>query len=205
MLLALCHRCWTWIEPKHERCVECGHVLDLQQPDPELSELKTLLGAPLVVLGEVSIKRPRLPAAGTLTAMEQGFLFLPDLRQLPTGGYTALESGSREAAGVARGSFWSLFTRKMQAAASTEAVVAVRPLLTEDSAAERFLDSPGALFIPRDAILRIILRGTMFRVERKPGKTVAWRIESPPAVLREHLHRLLDHPGWRAVTVAGVG
>lgn len=205
MLLALCHRCWTWIEPKHERCVECGDTLDLHQPDPDLAELKSRFGSPLGMLGEVSLKRPRLPSFGVLAALENGLLFLPDLRQLPSGGYTAIEGGNSPAAGSARISFWSLFTRRTLAEMSTEASSVIRPSLTADTAAERFLDSPGALFIPRETIIRIVQRGTMFRVERKPGKTVAWRIESPSLVVRDNVRKLLDHPGWKSVPVAAAG
>ena len=45
----------------------------------------------------------------------------------------------------------------------------------------------------------------MFRVERKPGRTVAWRLESPPAIVRDNVRKLLEHPDWRAVVVAGAG
>lgn len=205
MLLALCHRCWTWIEPKHDRCVECGSTLDLHQPDPDVAELKSLFGAALGVAGEVSLKRPRLPSFGALTVFENGLLFLPDLRQLPTGGYTAVEGGQGQTTGPSRTGFWSLFSRRTQSATSSDVISIVRPPLTEESAAGRFLDSPGALFIPREGIVRIIQRGTMFRVERKPGRTVAWRIESPAADFRVNLRHFLDHPCWRAVPLAAAG
>lgn len=205
MLLALCHRCWTWIEPKHDRCVECGLTLDLHQPDPDLPALKSLFGSPLTVLGEVSLKRPRLPSFGVLAALENGLLFLPDLRQLPSGGYAAIEHGKNSWTGPARSGFWSLFARRTATVASSETVAAVRPPLTSDTAVERFLDSPGALFISRASIVRVIHRGTMFRVERKPGKTVAFRVESSPQAVRDHLRNVLDHAAWKGVAAAVAG
>lgn len=205
MLLALCHRCWTWIEPKHDRCVECGNALDLHQPDPGQAELTSLFGLPLTVLGEVSLKRPRLPSFGVLAALENGLLFLPDLRQLPSGGYMSIEHGKTSLTGPARVGFWSLFARRTATISSSETVAAVRPPLTSDAAVERFLDSPGALFISRPSIVRVIQRGAMFRVERKPGKTVAFRIESSPLAVRDHLRKVLDHPAWKGVAAAVAG
>ena len=140
-----------------------------------------------------------------LTAFKNGLLFLPDLRQLPSGGYTAIDDANGQLTGSQRAGFWNLFTRRTQPAVSTGIDSVVRPPITAESAAERFLDSPGALFVQRETILRIIQRGRMFRVERKPGRTVAWRLESPPAIVRDNVRKLLEHPDWRAVVVAGAG
>ena len=190
MLLALCHRCWTWIEPKHERCVECGYTLDLHQPDPDPVTLQSLFGHPLGTLGEVSLRRSRLPAFGVLSAWDHGLLFLPDLRQLPSGGYAAIEGGNSQTSGSSRPGFWNLFARRTQIVPIAEACSVVRPELTIEQAVERFFDSPGALFVSRASLVRIIQRGTMLRVERQPGKTAVWQIESPFHVFQDNLARL---------------
>jgi hypothetical protein len=197
MLLALCHRCWTWMEPKQERCVECGGAVNLREPDPDPSELKTLFGESLCVIGEVSLKRPKLPSFGVLSAFDHGLLFLPDLRQLPSGGFVAIEHADRPGS---QPGFWSLFTRRTHAA-GTGVVPVVRPKLASEEAVDRFLDSPGALFIPRGAIVRILQRGSLLRVERKPGRTVAWRLESPLAAVQQQFRAVKDQPTWAKVAM----
>ena len=176
MLLALCHRCWTWMEPKHERCVECGGGINLHDPDPPPEDIRKLFGVAAGILGEASLKRPRLPSFGTLSSFENGLLFLPDLRELPTGGLAAVEGNHGRGAGSSPIGFWSLFSRRTapEKASTPEA----RPPLTEDESVTRFVESPGALFVHRESIHRIVHRGTLLRVERKPGRTVAFRVES---------------------------
>jgi hypothetical protein len=204
MLLALCHRCWTWMEPKHERCVECGGVIQLQEPDPSPDEIRALMGPSLGVLGEVSLKRPRLPSFGTLSAHDNGLLFLPDLRELPTGAVAAIEEPNGRRTPRLRSSFWNLFSRK-SAATAIETAPAVRPALSESAAAERFLDSPGAMFVRRETIIRLIQRGALLRVERKPGRTVGFRIESSPIIVADHVRRLGAHSAWSGVAVTALG
>jgi hypothetical protein len=200
MLLALCHRCWTWMEPKHERCVECGAAFSVRQPDPDAAALRTLFGESLVVLGEASIKRPRLPSFGVLSAFEHGLLFLPDVRELPSGGIVAVEPDT-SAVGSHHSGFWNLFSRRTPSALGTLPVV--RPKLSTESAVNRFLDSPGALFVSRETIVRISQRGVVFRIERKPGRTVVWRLESPLAVVQEALLRWKAHPEWSQISHSG--
>lgn len=203
MLVTLCQHCWSWMEPRHERCVECGETLDLLQPDPVPSELKALLGSVLATLGEVSLKRPRLPSSGVLTAFENGLFFLPDLRQLPSGGIVAVEFEPRPTAGNARPGIWNLFSRRSTPTISSEPKIFSRSLMTAETAATRFLESPGALFIARKTIVRIVQRESMLRIERKPGKTLTWKIESPSTITWNMMRKLQRDTAWRSVSVAG--
>jgi|GEM_PF-799695 len=201
MLLAMCHRCWTWMEPKHERCVECGQSVNLQEPDPDDSALGELFGDALLVIAEVTLSRPKLPTSGLLAAYAGGLLFLPDVRTLPTGGLVAAPSVS--AAGKLRNGFWSLFAQR-PATKSEEAAVTERPLLSTAVAATSFLETPGALFVRRESIRRLQLRGDVFRVERHPGRTLAFRVEAPLPDLVDQLQRLKATTGWSGVNVIGV-
>lgn len=185
------------MEPKHERCAECGGTVNLREPDPDPTELKTLFGESLHVIGEVTLKRPKLPSFGVLSAFDNGLLFLPDLRQLPSGGFAAIEHADRPASQTG---FWSLFSRRTQSS-GMGVVPVVRPKLAADAAVDRFFESPGALFIPRDAIQRILQRGSLLRVERKPGRTVAWRLESPLAAVQQQFRAVEDHPTWTKVAI----
>jgi hypothetical protein len=184
------------MEPKHERCTECGGGLNLHEPDPDPETLRNVFGAEIGLLCEASLKRPRLPSFGTLSSFEHGLLFLPDLRELPTGGLAAVE-GHRPKSGSASIPFWNLFARRT----APEQITALepRPPITAGEAASRFLDTPGALFIPQDSILRMVHRGTLLRIERKPGRTVAFRIENAAAVIRDGFLELHSRPGWKRI------
>lgn len=189
------------MEPKHERCVECGGVFNQADLDPDPAELQALIGGGLCVISEVSLKRPRLPGYGVLSAHAGGLLFLPDLRELPTGGLVAVEPAARLTAGGVRAGFWNLFSRRMQTVAESPAAI-VRPQLTAAAAAEQLLNRPGAVFIPRNAIVRVQQRGALLRVERKPGRTVAWRLESPLPCVQQQLRQLFGQPGWTGVVLS---
>ena len=197
MLLALCHRCWTWIEPKHDRCVECGSPVELEDPDPASDELQSVFGTPLFVLGEVSLNRAKLPSFGPLSAYTDGLLFLTDLRTLPRGGIVAADHAPRNLHGLP--GFWNRLVRRQGVSpGNTERV---RPCLPAATAVTSFFNSPGAMFIPRAAIVRIQHRGSLLRVERKPGRTVAWHIESSPSEMRDGLLRLKADPAWCRVAM----
>jgi hypothetical protein len=189
------------MEPKHERCVECGGVFSQMDLDPDPRELQSLVGIGLGVISDVSLKRPRLPGHGALWAHEGGLLFLPDLRELPTGGLVAVEPAAPPTAGGIRPGFWHLFSRRGPTVVDSP-VTLVRPQLSADDAVERLLNSPGALFIPRNAIMRMQHRGTVLRVERKPGRTIVCRLESPPSSVHLELRRLFTQPGWASVVVS---
>jgi hypothetical protein len=194
MLLALCHRCWTWMEPKQDRCVECGQPVNLHEPDPDAAALRMLIGDPLLVIAEVTISRPKLPAGGVLSAYSEGLLFLPDVRILPSGGIVAVFPGEPTSTAPLSG-FWNLFSRRTRTVGD-DRTPADRALLATASAAERFLDSPGAMLIRRETISRIQQRGRVLRVERKPGRTAAFRIESPLPSVVENLNSLRQATGW---------
>ncbi len=200
MLLALCHHCWAWIEPKHDRCVECGHTVNLREADPDAAALQALFGPALMVLGEMTINRPKLPAVGCLTAFTHGLLFLPDLRVLPSGGIVPLNAVEE---GPSRGKLWKFFSRHHTSGNSQ--TMEDRPLLPVETAVERFFDSPGALFVRRDTIQRIQQRATTLRIERKPGRTVAFRIESGWPHTAENLRHLITLPAWSKVPTLGIG
>lgn len=197
MLLALCHRCWSWMEPKQDRCVECGQTVNLHEADPDAAALAALIGAPLLVVAEVTISRPKLPAGGVLAAYAEGLLFLPDVRTLPTGGIAAITPGEPASATSLAG-FWNLFAKRVRPA-GVEHTQLDRPLLSTEAVVERFFDSPGALFICRKTIARIQQRGTVLRVERKPGRTAAFRLDSPLPHAVENLARLKQSPGWSGI------
>ena len=174
------------MEPKHERCVECGCPVDLQEPDPDPTEFQELLSQPIGMIAEVSLKRAELPSSGTLTAFENGLVFLPDLRQLPSGGLTAVDAAEGTASEACRPGFWTLLMRRTTDAVA-EGPEVPRPALTLESASERFLDSPGGLFIRREAIVHVLQRGNLLRVERKPGRTVVFRTHSRIAAVKATL------------------
>jgi hypothetical protein len=199
MLVTLCHRCWTWIEPKHERCVECGCPIDLHEPDPSEEHLRDIFAAPICGIAEVTLQRhANLPSLGMLTAFDNGLLFLPDLRQLPSGGMSAVEPATTLSRETTLPGFWNLLIRR-----TTDSIIdapaGVRPELSLDSAVERFLDSPGALFIRREAVLRVFQRGTMLRIERKPGRTAVFRINSQLSQLKDVVARWRSSPFWQSV------
>lgn len=199
MLVTLCHRCWTWIEPKHERCVECGCPIDLHEPDPNSEQLRDLFAAPICGIAEVSLQRnAHLPSVGTLSAFDNGLLFLPDLRQLPSGGLSAVEPATSISREATRPGFWNLLIRRTSDSV-IDAPAGVRPELSLDCAVERFLDNPGALFIRREAVLRVFQRGTMLRIERKPGRTAVFRINSPLNLFRDMIARWRSSPPWQSV------
>jgi hypothetical protein len=70
------------------------------------------------------------------------------------------------------------------------------------AAVERFFDSPGALFLQRDTVIRMTARGSLLRIERKPGRTVACRWEAPSATMRDALQKMKSDAAWARVPMA---
>ncbi len=188
------------MEPKHERCVECGCPVDLHEPDPEAAELEELFARPIGIITEATLKRAQLPSSGTLTAFENGVLFLPDLRKLPSGGLSAVEPAAGTLSETSRPGFWTLLMRR-NAGSTEEPLEIVRPEITPEAASERFLDSPGGLFIRREAMMHVLYRGNLLRIERKPGRTVVFRIRSPANIVKAGLLKWKASENWQSLRI----
>jgi hypothetical protein len=186
------------MEPKHERCVECGCPVDLHEPDPEAAQLEELFARPIAMIAEATVKRTQLPSSGTLTAFENGLLFLPDVRQLPSGGISAVEPVAGPSSETSQPGFWTLLMRRNSDSLAQPSEI-VRPEITLEAASERFLDSPGGLFIRREAIVHAHYRGNMLRIERKPGRTVVFRINSPAQTVKAGLLKCKSSGNWQSL------
>ncbi len=202
MRLVICHSCWTWMTPTGTSCSECHHFVDVTQPDPSNARLQEVFGRFVSRVATVRVERRELPATGSLVGTTQGLLFVPFLETLPDGGIHAPydERG--------RGSVWSLWRFWQQPQLPGRRFAAGSQVLTdapEPDLVQAFLDSPGALFVARDQLLRLHLRGRCWSLARAQGPVLRITFLSPDEEWKPAWRQLSAvTPEWRALAAIPV-
>jgi hypothetical protein len=197
----LCHNCWSWVPHDTDQCPDCHRSIDLSEPDPSPVELEELFGPVSCRLGPVRCDRRKLPAVGDFFGMAGGLLFLPKLTALPNGAWQAEEEPPDRFWQLSR--WWSLWGGRASTVSVrrewTSAVVAESPPLVE-----QFLNAPGAVFVPRDQLIRAALRGRVWTISRTLGRTLRFTALGSADEARQAWRNLLSRdPAWRQMTSVG--
>lgn len=195
-LIVVCPHCLTWIEPQSECCPECAGAVDVDAPDPLESELSTQFGELLGGLGLVRLDRRGWPSIGRFVATTEGLMFIPDIFFRPNGAISLREKVSDEneswSERISQSSWWPWR--------------AVVPVTDEPSQAEaefaamsitaQMLSSPGALFVARRSIKRIVPNWNRVRIDRSPSRSVSVTPVGRGASASRLYRRLRELPGW---------
>lgn len=197
-LIVLCPHCLTWIEIHAHACTECGGGVDIDDRDLDPEIVEQRLGEWLVDLGCVRLLRRGWPNVGGLLASTEGLLFVPQFIVRPSGALVAISEGATDGPDRLRNliPWWSLpvWRRTTTEIEPTEAVAIPRQPLRD-----LLYDSPGAFFIRRDSIRRVLARWGRVQIERSPARMVSLTSASAGSNLRESLRRLMDHAPWRSL------
>lgn len=192
MRLVICHSCWNWVTPSGNTCPECHQVLDITRPDPTPAELAAIFGESIARLATVRLERRKLPSWGSLVGTTTGLLFVPFLQARADGGLAAPNGGPR---GWQNWTLWNFWRKPAFPAGRVLAELGHASLQASagPDVVELFLDSPGSLFIPREQLLRLHVRGQRWSVARSRGSITQMQVLSPPDEWR---------PAWRQLTAA---
>jgi hypothetical protein len=203
-LIVVCPHCLTWIETHAETCTECGRPVSVDDRDPSVEDLTERLGVSLADIGPMKLLRRGWPECGRLLATTEGLLFVPRFVVQPNGALQAAtdDGGSGTARVPQLFHWWSEPARRTPA----EEAVAGEPPTAELSTVpvlNLLFDSPGAFFIRRESIHRIIVRWSRAEIERRPSRTVSLAQASSGPNPRDALRSLNVFSPWQGI-VAGL-
>lgn len=158
-------------------CSECGADIDLDRPDPAISDLAEMLGRPLAVLCPVRIERQELPSSGCLVGTSEGVLFLPRMQKRINGALEPVTSQRTSSwwpfhGDVTSPGFFHWLRRQFGASSPASPASAMINDPDMESLADRLLDSPGAFFIQRRSIRTITTRWRSVKIDRPPLRSV---------------------------------
>lgn len=202
-LIVVCPQCLTWIEIQSDCCPECAAAIRIDDVDPPVDLTFERLGCRLRDLGAIKLLRRGWPENGQLVATTAGLLFVPHLVVRPNG---ALEPVAEEA--LLRPSrvsglfhWWSL--PSWRHSAGDEQSQPSIPAPENLSLPSLLFDSPGAYFVARTTIQRIVSRWGRVHIERQPWRSVSLTQAQGADSPREILRPLVEYDSWRNI-VAGL-
>ena len=201
MRIVLCHNCWCWVPVDGDRCPDCHRTVDLGDPDPSPAELEEMFGPVICELGAVRCERRKLPSVGHFLGVAGGLLFLPDVSVLPNGALEGEDGPPERFWPLSR--WWPLWGSRVTAAPLRRALCS-KVTDGHAGAGERFLNSPGAAFVPRDQLIRAALRGRVWTISRTLGRPLRLTALGNAEEARQAWHSLLSRdPVWRQLSSAG--
>lgn len=201
MRIVLCHNCWSWVSLDADQCPDCHRPVDLSEPDPAVIELEEFFGPVICRLGRVRCERRKLPFVGELLGVGGGLMFLPHISSLPNGALGSDESPPEPFWQISR--WWPLWGGRA-AAVSIHPEWIIAPAVENASVAEQFLNAPGAMFVPREQLIRAALRGRVWTISRTLGRTLRLTALDSADEARLAWRTLLSRdPAWRALTTVG--
>lgn len=200
MSYLLCHHCLCWVEPFENWCPECYLEIDPHEPDPEIGDLARILGIPVQLLGEVRVRRRRLPDRGFLYETSGGLFFVPhEYGRVPV---ASLRSDP------AHDAIWTLvgfaffpiaIARALMGSGSSSGrspgyEQVTRPRYLLDAGAEQMsqllMSDPGVFFVRKQAIQIIRRRFSNWVIERIHGPAVRFSPVDDPTGFRARMHQL---------------
>ncbi len=205
MALVLCHECLNWVEATEGWCDHCAAVVRVEEPDPPVEELAERIGRVVRLLGEVRLKRRKLPSVGMLYATEKGLLFVPHVRESPP----RREPLDREARG--RLLLWTLFTSLVPLVGVFTSVSGLperrpsrrrrwrpRPLglIHSPAPAQVLLSDPGVVFVRADLVQSVERRRSWWVVHRVRGSTFRFRPLGRKREFRRRWDEAMNLPAW---------
>ena len=208
MSFLLCHECYAWVEPRGDRCSHCGQIVDPEATDPPLSTLAAAIGDLRHLVGEIRVRRKRLPELGLLYATSQGLLFVPHR--------TVYAMQTVEGQGAGASLFWTLatavwsplmlvapFVRTRRTQEQAVPVADPQYLEPDDSSRlpELLMEDPGVFYIPRRTIRSLRRRRHTWTVERALATPLKFRAEGDRALFHRQMTELLRSPLWRGLVL----
>lgn len=203
MALLLCHDCFTWIEPRNDRCPDCECAVESSTPDPSTFELQETIGGIVNALGQVVVARRRVPNRGILYQTTNGLVFIPHqtekITQMDDGG------GGMAMAWTIAALIWSPlmlvlpFVRPKQPKIK-QVQVAFPQVVTSDQShrlAGMLMANPGVFFIPRRAVRALRRRRSAWLIERMHAVAVRIRPEQGSRLFHHRMRELSLSEPWR--------
>lgn len=201
-LIVVCPQCLTWIEIQSDCCPECATALSVEDVDPPVDLISQRMGERLRDLGAVKLLRRGWPENGQLVATTEGLLFVPHLVVRPNGALEPVAEDASLLSSRVSGLFhwWSLPPWRHSVDEQNQASIHPPENLSLPSL---LFDSPGAFFIVRTTIQRIVARWGRVQIDRQPSRSVSLTQAHGSDSPREILRPLVEYDSWRSV-VAGL-
>lgn len=209
MSYLLCHGCYSWVEPKDERCPDCLQSVDSASMEPPLHSLQTTIGPVVRRLGEVSVPRKSLPDRGMLYATAGGFFFVPHQVEHVV--------RMKETEAPTPTLLWSL------ASLIWSPLVLVAPLFRSkrrepkwvpvfrsrflkpgqcDPLPTLLVEHPGTFFVTRDSISVIRRKRHRWILERLATPPVKLKVQGNRAAFHRRMRELLAEEPWQSLAFA---
>ncbi len=208
MSLLLCHECFTWVRPVDGRCPQCLQPVEQAMPDPPLHVLQAEIGEVLHRIGEVKVRRRKLPDQGMLYATTNGLYFIPHLSERVTELIETHSAGSSM--------LWSLaalvwaplmlvlpFVKSKQLKARDVQVVRPQYLSPDDShqLPQFLMDNPGVFFVSLKSIRLVERKRNRWSIVRAQGTPVNFKPVFSPQVFHRQMAELIESDSWQHVMV----
>ena len=204
MSLLLCHECYSWVEPRYDRCPDCECVVESSTPDPSPGELQEAIGKIESALGQVVVGRRGVPNRGILYQTTNGLAFVPhQLEHIIQAGEES--GGTITVVWTIAALVWSPlmlilpFVRARQGK-PRRVQVAFPQVITSDQShrlAELLMDNPGVFFIPRRCVRSVRRRRNAWTIERVHAVPVRFKPEQGSRVFRHRMQHLSDSEPWQ--------
>ncbi len=196
MSFLLCHDCYTWVEPKDNRCPECLLVMDLSASDPTPDFLLEVMGELVECLGAVRIPRRLLPDLGVFYATTNGLFFVPQLlNEGKSAENQANNSGSLTARILSLMGDWFPFPRGSVTSRDVDSSERMPEIETADLPA-LLMAHPGAFFLPRDQIRSLTRKRSRWGIERKQGSRLTISPTGSKKAFHEKMQQLVQSQAW---------
>ncbi|MCX7395294.1 MAG: hypothetical protein NTW75_14365 [Planctomycetales bacterium] len=191
-LMVVCPHCVTWVKTPVERCSECGVAINSAAPDQDLVTFAFRLGQPLLELGPVRLNRNGWPNIGQLIATTEGLVFLPDFISRTNGAMvTRFEYKPK----------WREWLHYFLGGTQQTPAVQMSPpeiiVGRNQPLAQRLFDSPGAVFVNRIGISRMILRLNQLQIQRHSACRITFFSVRHGNSLQHVQERLRELEEWR--------
>ncbi|MEX2288506.1 MAG: hypothetical protein WD648_15520 [Planctomycetaceae bacterium] len=203
MSFLLCHECYSWVEPIHDRCPDCQESVDSSTADPPLSRLQNEIGNLIGPLGEVKVERRLLPDRGLLYLTSNGLFFLPhavehEMKIVPTTDVQTSFLWSLAALAWTPLALVVPFLKKKRETAKQVRVF--RPhWLSVDQSQEMpklLMQNPGVFFLPNNAVRVVGRRRKGWRIVRVHGPALRIFPLDDARQFHDHMSRLIAAGIW---------
>ncbi|QDT46314.1 hypothetical protein Pan258_03320 [Symmachiella dynata] len=205
MSMLLCHECYSWVEPRGGHCPDCMAAVDINEADPPLSRLQTILGEVSAPLGEVTVRRRALPARGLLYATTNGLYFLPhlvdELADPERNHSDGMVLWSIASALWAPLSLCAIFLNWSPDELSRATTFHPQRLAPEqaDALPRSLMENPGAFFVPSAMIQSISRRFGAWIIHRGHSTKLKLVPASPREAFDKNMFNLIATPPWKHV------
>lgn len=191
-----CYDCYTWVQPREERCPDCKQTVQATANEPPTHALRRLVGEVRLRLGEVHVRRKLLPSIGVLYLTDGGLFFAPHQteqisRWEPKGNTASVFwlLGSLLWSPLAL--LWMFRGDDPDLHASRVAVLRPRDAFgNQFDLPELLVSEPGAFFVPAPEIREIQSRRGTWSIVRRDAPAWKFAAMDETSAFRERMHDL---------------